>query len=142
MISSKKMLHPITILLLVTIIAAIATWLLPAGTYNKLSVSEKNFVINSNGINTHVPLTQNTLDSLHIIIPLEKFTNGDITKPVSIPNTYQATKSNRTTFIQLLSSPIKGIYDAIDIVLLILVMGGFIYVFNETGAMLKGISYL
>lgn len=142
MISSKKMLHPITILLLVTIIAAIATWLLPAGTYNKLSVSEKNFVINSNGNNTLVPLTQNTLDSLHIIIPLEKFTNGDITKPVSIPNTYQTTKSNRTTFIQFLSSPIKGIYDAIDIVLLILVMGGFIYVFNETGAMLKGISYL
>jgi uncharacterized ion transporter superfamily protein YfcC len=142
MIAKKKMMHPITILLLVTIIAALATWFVPAGLYHKLSISENTFTIKTNSTTINAPLTQKTLDSLHILIPLKKFTSGDIAKPVSIPNTYQATQSNKATFIQILSAPIKGVYEAIDIILLILVMGGFIHVFNETGAMLKGIAYL
>ena len=142
MASEKKVLNPITILLFVTIIAAIATWFVPAGAYNKLSVVENTFAITSNGATVHVPLTQKTLDSLQVLIPLGKFTSKDISKPVSIPNTYQPIKSNRATFLNLLGAPIKGIYEAIDIVLLILVMGGFIHVFNETGAMFKGITYL
>lgn len=142
MVSKKQMMHPITILLLVTIIAALATWIVPAGLYNKLHLSENTFTIKTNTSTLNVPLTQKTLDSLHVLIPLKKFTSGDITKPISIPNTYHATQSNRATLIQILSAPIKGIYEAIDIILLILVMGGFIHVFNETGAMIEGIAYL
>lgn len=36
---------PIAILMVVIIIAAISTWLLPAGQYNKLSVSDKSFML-------------------------------------------------------------------------------------------------
>jgi uncharacterized ion transporter superfamily protein YfcC len=41
-----------------------------------------------------------------------------------------------------LQAPIKGIYDSVDIILFILIIGGFMYVFNETGAMVKGITWL
>ena len=95
MVPEKKVLNPITILLFVTIIAAIATWFVPAGTYNKLSVVENTFAITSNGTNVYVKIKKKTLDSLQVLIPLEKFTSKDISKPVSIPNTYQPIKSNR-----------------------------------------------
>jgi uncharacterized ion transporter superfamily protein YfcC len=38
--------------------------------------------------------------------------------------------------------PVKGIYDSIDIIFFVLVIGGFIQLFNETGAMVKGIATL
>lgn len=91
---------------------------------------------------TNLPLTQNTLDSLGIGIPVQKFTEGDIRKPVSIPGTYQTLEQNWQGFLEILYAPIKGIYESIDIILFILVIGGFMYVFNETGAMVKGITWL
>ena len=45
-------------------------------------------------------------------------------------------------FIAILEAPIKGIIDSIDIVLFILFIGGFMSVFNKTGAMFKGVKYL
>ncbi|MCC6282910.1 MAG: YfcC family protein, partial [Saprospiraceae bacterium] len=89
-----------------------------------------------------LPLTQKTLDSLGIHIALQKFTDGDIRKPVSIPGTFQKQERNPQGFIAVLNAPIKGIYDSIDIILFILIIGGFMYVFNETGAMVKGITWL
>ncbi|MBX2930846.1 MAG: YfcC family protein [Chitinophagaceae bacterium] len=139
---AKKILNPITILLFVIVIAALATWFVPAGSYHKLAVVENEFVIQANETNTHIPLIQQSLDSLHILIPVQKFINGDIKKPISIPNTYHFTESKKAGFLDILKAPLKGIYEAIDIILLILVMGGFINIFNETGAMFKGITYL
>lgn len=134
---------PISILMLVIILAAISTWLLPAGQYHKLSVGEgKTFTVTSPSGVTNLPLTQNTLDSLGIGIPVQKFTEGDIRKPVSIPGTYQTLDRNRQGFLEILYAPIKGIYESIDIILFILVIGGFMYVFNETGAMVRGITWL
>jgi len=139
----KKLPSPITILIIVIIIAAVATWLLPAGEYNKLSYTEPaTFSINSPEGNTTVPFTQHTLDSLHIRIPVTKFKNGDIRKPVAIPGSYHQLKSNRQGFIDVLESPIKGIYDTIDIILFILFIGGFMQVFQHTGAMEQGIKSL
>lgn len=134
---------PISILMLVIIIAAISTWLLPAGHYSKLSVSEeKSFVMSSPTGTTNFPLTQNTLDSLGIGIPVQKFLDGDIRKPVSIPGTFQKLEKNQQGFLDVLNAPIKGIVESIDIILFILIIGGFMYVFNETGAMVKGITWL
>ena len=134
---------PISILMLVIIIAAISTWLLPAGQYNRLSVSEdKSFVVTAPSGETRLPFTQGTLDSLGIGIPIQKFVDGDIRKPVSIPGTYQKLEKNQQGFIDVLNAPIKGIMESIDIILFILIIGGFMYVFNETGAMVKGITWL
>ena len=133
---------PIPILMFVIIFAAIATWLLPAGQYNKLYVSGKNFAMVTDSSERNLPLTQKTLDSLGIHIAVQKFIDGDIRKPISIPGTFTKQKRNQQGFISVLQAPIKGIIDSVDIILFVLIIGGFMYVFNETGAMVKGIMWL
>lgn len=133
---------PIPILMVVIILAAVCTWLLPAGQYNKLSALENSFTLVTGTGEINLPLTQKTLDSLGIQIKIEKFLHGDIRKPVSVPGTFTAQKRNGQGFIAVLQAPIKGIIDSIDIILFILVIGGFMFVFNETGAMVKGITWL
>jgi uncharacterized ion transporter superfamily protein YfcC len=96
----------------------------------------------SGGNEQQLSFTQKTLDSLGILIPLKKFANNDIRKPISIPGTYKVQTRNRQGSIDILNAPIKGIYDSIDIILFVLIIGGFMFVFNETGAMEKGISWL
>jgi len=128
--------------MLVIILAAIGTWLLPAGQYNKLSVTGKNFTMVTDSNEIALPLSQQTLDSLGIRIRLEKFTKGEIRKPVSVPGSFTKQKRNPQGFLAVLQAPIKGIIDSIDIILFTLIIGGFMYVFNETGAMVKGITWI
>ncbi len=142
MANKKSLPGPISILMVVIVLAAIATWLLPAGQYNKISISGDSFLITANSKEITVPLTQKTLDSLGIRISLQKFIDGDIRKPVSIPGTFTRQERNGQGFINILQAPVKGIYDSIDIILFVLIIGGFMYVFNETGAMVKGITWL
>ncbi len=143
MSNKKSFPTPISILMVVTILAAISTWFLPAGQYDKLSVDKGNkFVMTTPSGEIKLPFTQKTLDSLNIHIAIQKFSDGEIRKPVSIPNTFKIQESNPQGFIEILQAPIKGICQSIDIVLFILIMGGFMYVFNETGAIVKGITFL
>ena len=141
--SNKRSLpNPLTILMIVIVLAAICTWLLPAGQYAKLETSGKNFIISTDDGSAALPLTQKTLDSLGIRIQLQKFIDGDIRKPVSVPGTFKALEKNPQGFISILQAPVKGVYDSIDIIFFVLIIGGFMFVFNETGAMAKGISWL
>lgn len=133
---------PITILMVVIIVAAISTWLLPAGQYNKVAAVGQSFVLISLAGESQLPFTQRTLDSLQIGISIQKFKDGDIRKPLSVPGTFQKQARNPQGLIEILQAPIKGIYDSMDIILFILLMGGFMFVFNETGAMMKGITWL
>ncbi|HEX2683014.1 MAG TPA: hypothetical protein VHL77_03740, partial [Ferruginibacter sp.] len=133
---------PIPILMLVIVLAAVSTWLLPAGQYNKLSVAGKTFTMVTDTNEIVLPLAQRTLDSLGIQIKVEKFTRGDIRKPVSVPGSFTRQKRNPQGFIQVLQAPVKGIVDSVDIILFVLIIGGFMFVFNETGAMVKGITWL
>jgi uncharacterized ion transporter superfamily protein YfcC len=133
---------PIPILMIVIILAAVGTWLLPAGQYNKMAVTGKNFTMVTDTNEIVLPLTQKTLDSLGIQIKIEKFIAGDIRKPVSVPNSFTKQKRNPQGFISILQAPVKGIIDSVDIILFILIIGGFMFVFNETGAMVKGVTWL
>ncbi len=133
---------PITILLLVIIIAAIATWLVPAGQYSTLLYKDNSFIITSPKGDTALPFTQRTLDSLQIHISPEKFKAGAIRKPVSVPGTYHHLARNGQGFIKILQAPLKGIYDTVDIILFILVIGGFMNIFHQSGAMVKGLTSL
>ena len=133
---------PIPILMMVIILAAVGTWLLPAGQYNKLAATGKNFTMVTDTSEINLPLTQKTLDSLGIKIQVQKFIAGDIRKPVSVPGTFAKLKRNGQGFISILQAPVKGIIDSIDIILFILIIGGFMFVFNQTGAMVKGIIWL
>jgi uncharacterized ion transporter superfamily protein YfcC len=144
MAAIKKVPSPITILMVVIIIAAIATWLVPAGKYSTLSASDSSAftVAAADGNNASLPFTQKILDSLQIRIPLEKFKTGAIRKPVSIPGTYQSLEKNGQGFFKIIQAPLKGIYDSIDIILFILVIGGFMNIFNQSGAMIRGLKSL
>jgi uncharacterized ion transporter superfamily protein YfcC len=142
MAAKRSLPGPIPILMIVIILAAIATWLLPAGQYNKLSVTGKTFTMVTDTNEIVLPLTQQTLDSLGIHIKVQKFIDGNIRKPVSVPASFTKQKRNPQGFIPILQAPIKGIVDSIDIILFILIIGGFMFVFNETGAMVKGITWL
>lgn len=141
--AKRKLPSPITILMVVIIIAALATVLIPAGEYSRLSYTEGNsFKLSTKDTTIDLPLTQQTLDSLHILISLKKFRNGDIRKPVSVPGTYHKIDRNRQGIIEILQAPINGIYDSKDIIFFILVMGGFMNIFNRSGAMVKGLTAL
>lgn len=130
--------------MIVTLAAAIATWLIPAGEYNRLFLEEgaAEFKYSSGEKDTSLALTQRTLDSLQIRIPLAKFRSGAIRKPVSVPGTYHQLPRNGQGFVKLLEAPLKGIYDTIDIILFVLVIGGFMNVFHESGALVKGLTSL
>ncbi len=142
MSNKKSFPGPIPILMIVIILSAIGTWLLPAGQYNKMSVSGKFFTMVTDTNEVQLPLTQKTLDSLGLHIPVQKFINGDIRKSISVPGTFTKQPRNQQGFLGILQAPIKGIYDSIDIILFVLIMGGFMFVFNETGAMVTGITWL
>ncbi len=143
MASFKKFPAPLSILMIIILAAAMTTWLLPAGKYDTLSYKEGNtFILTSPGKTIDLPFAQRTLDSLHILIQLKKFESGDIRKPVSVPGTYRKLPRNWQGLVSILEAPVQGFYDTSDIILFILVIGGFINIFNQSGAIEKGIVYL
>ncbi len=118
----KKLKFPTaqTILFTIAGMVALLTWFVPAGEYDNLSYNAVDHTferINSEG-STSLPASQETLEKLKIKIPLEKFTSGDIYKPISIPNTYKNLDSKPQGFAAFVQSPIKGIIEAADPVLL------------------------
>lgn len=133
-----------TILLIIAAMVTLLTWFVPAGKYDTLSYNktEKTFTAASLENSETLPATQATLDDLGIKIPLEKFTNGDIWKPISIPETYKKLEAKPQGFVEFLKSPIKGIIEAADIIFLVLIIGGLIGIMNSTGAFDAGISWL
>ncbi len=143
MAGQKSFMSPLTILMLVIVVAAIATWLIPAGKYDTLAYQEnKSFLYKTADSEPILPFSQRTLDSLHILIPLEKFSAGSIRKPVSVPGTYKKSASQQQGIIATLKGPVKGIYDSIDIIFFVLLIGAFIQIINESGAMIKGLTSL
>ncbi len=142
MAKRSKLFSPITILMIVIVIAALATWFVPAGKYNTLSYNDHNFKYSTDSSEQVLPFNKRTLDSLGIFISPEKFASGSIRKPVSVPHTFHLIDRNSQGAIDILEAPLKGITDAIEIILFLLIIGGFMNVFHETGAMVKGLTSL
>lgn len=132
------------ILLVIAALVAVLTYLVPAGKYNTLTYNEADntFTINSGNESSTVSATQETLTTLQINIPLQKFKNGDIRKPIGIPDTYKEIDAQPQGVASFLKSPIKGIIDAADIIFLVLIIGGLIAIMNLTGAFDAGIAWL
>ncbi|NND79789.1 MAG: YfcC family protein [Maribacter sp.] len=133
-----------TILILIAIFVTILTWLVPAGKYDSLAynATSKSFIKTSLEESIELPATKETLENLNIKIPIQKFTSGDIYKPIGIPDTYKELDSRPQGLAALAKSPIKGIIAAADIIFLILIIGGLIGIMNLTGAFDAGISWL
>ena len=133
-----------TILLLIAAFVAILTWVVPAGTYDTLmyNADDDNFVVSSIDSTYTISATQKSLELLNVKIPLTNFTSGDIYKPINIPKTYQQIEANPQGIVELIMAPLKGIEATIDIILLVLIIGGLIGIVNATGAFEAGISWL
>lgn len=142
MVKKRKLLSPISILMIVIVFAAIATWLVPAGRYNTLTFGDNLFKYNTDSSSIDLPFSKQTLDSLQIFIPLEKFASGGIRKPVAVPGSFHLINKNSQGPVDIIEAPLSGISEAIDIILFILVIGGFFKVFHETGAMVKALTTL
>ena len=102
-----------TILLIIAGFVTLLTWVVPAGKYDTISYqkAENTFIQNSIDKSTTLPATKATLDALNIKIPLEKFINGDIWKPINVPNTYNKLEAKPQGIVAFLKSPIKGIIE-------------------------------
>lgn len=133
-----------TILLLISAFVALLTWVIPAGKYASLSYdsTEDTFVKTINDKVEKLPATQQTLELLHIKIPLENFTSGAIYKPIGIPDTYQPLEARPQGFFEFVQAPIKGIIDTSDIIFLVLIIGGLVGIVEKSGAFSAGISWL
>jgi len=133
-----------TVLIIICAFVAILTWLIPAGKYNTLTYQNKDnsFSIMETSGTKNLPATQKSLDELKIKIPIDKFTDGSIWKPVSIPNTYKRVDANPQGLAEFIQSPIKGVIEAADIIFLVLIIGGLIGIMNLTGAFDAGIAWL
>ena len=143
----KKLSFPsaLTVLFIVLIFAAILTAVVPAGLYSKLAYNaqtEMFEVTNPEGEITEMEPTQETLDELGVTGNLDKFLDGTISKPVAIPGTYETVEQNPQGVFEILLAPISGVYDSIDIILFIFVLGGCIGVLNYMGAFNSAIAVL
>lgn len=132
---------PYTTLMVIIALSALATWFLPAGSFDQLSYEEGSFQISGNR-SLDLAAEQSTLDSLGLKMELSKFEEGKIRRPVSIPGTYHLSPAAPQGLLAILYAPIQGIYESIDIILFVLIIGGFIGVFQHSGAMDKGIAVL
>jgi uncharacterized ion transporter superfamily protein YfcC len=133
-----------TILFMMAIIVCLATWLIPAGQYDRIEYHKNNneFVLHGKNSTTLLPVKQNTLSELGLNIAIENFTEGKIIKPIAVPNTYHKLDNKPQGIISFLQSFIKGFYGAIEVILLVLVVGGLIGIVNATGAFNQGIAAL
>lgn len=133
---------PYTVLAVAIALAALATFVFPAGQYDTVTFEGGAFVVASGDSTRTLPGTQATLDGLGLRARAEDFAAGTFTKPVTVPGTYRRVEAAPQGPLAVLRAPIAGLTEAVDVVLFVLVIGGFIGVFNRSGAFDAGIAAL
>ncbi len=130
--------NAITVLFIVMLFAQALTWVVPAGNYSKFiydSDKESFVVTHPDGSTEDLEASQDTLKKLGISGKIEDYTSGAISKPVAIPGTYQKLDAKPQGPLDFLKAPVKGVYDTIDIILFVFLLGGCIGVLNKIGAL-------
>ena len=134
-----------TILFVILIIAVGLTWVIPSGSYSKLTYNSTDhaFVVKSYGQEDKTyPATEATLNDLNIKIKLSNFTEGVIKKPIAIPGTYQRIEQHYKGIMDIPKSMVEGTIEAVNVMVFIFVLGGMIGVINRTGAFNSGLMSL
>lgn len=135
-----------TILFALTILAVIATWFVPAGSYSKLVYQPSEHALTltepGGGHSETLPATQDSLDKLGVKIGIEQFTSGAIAKPISVPGSYQSLPQNPAHAQDVPLTMVHGTMEAIDVIVFILVLGGLIGVVRLSGAFESGLVAL
>ena len=134
-----------TILFIILIIAVVLTWVVPAGSYSKLTYDNINnvFVVKAyQQEDVTYPATEESLEKLKIKIDLKNFTEGTIKKPIAIPDTYQRVENKPKGIGDIAVSMVHGTIEAADIMVFIFVLGDMIGVINKTGSFNSGLMAL
>lgn len=138
-----------TVILIVMLIVLGLTYIIPAGKYAKLQYDPQSnvFLVESpRGHLIEYEGSQKTLDDLRVNIDYSRFKDGSISKPVGIPGTYEQLPRPSTSvlgaFTTFFKAPVQGLYDSIEIIAFVLVIGGLIGIINKTGAFTAGINAL
>lgn len=134
-----------TVLFIVLILAALLTYIVPAGLYSKLSYNSDQgvFVVeNHEGKTRTLPATQDTLKKLNINLSVDTFTSGNIKKPIAIPGTYRKIEQRPQGIQEIIMAPIEGVMDTVDIMIFVLILGGIIGLINKTGTFDAAIAAL
>lgn len=146
--AKKHKLHfptAITVLFIVMLFAAALTYIIPAGEYSKLvydSSQDMLVVTNPDGSQDLYEPTQESLDELGVSGKIESFLDGSIYKPVAVPGTYTRVDQQPQDWLDFLLAPISGVYDTIDIILFIFILGGCLGVLNYMGALNAAVAAL
>ena len=99
---------PYTVLIIIICMAAVATWLLPAGSFDQLVYDQtNNELVLEGSARKSLPATQATLDELGLQMDIEKFIEGKI-EPVAVPNTYHENEAAPQGLKSILFAPIQG----------------------------------
>lgn len=133
------------IVFILLIVAAALTYVIPAGAYSTLMFNEETeaFTITSpSGEESEVPATQETLDKYGIKTDLDKLTDGTIWKPIAVPESYERVEPQHQGVVEAIMSTINGVYETIDIMLFVLILGGCLGILNYSGAFTAGIGAL
>lgn len=99
-----------TILFAILILAVGLTWVIPSGSYSKLTYNSTDnvFVVKAYGVDDKTyPDTTDTLDNLNIKIKLSNFTEGVIKKPIAIPGTYQRVEQHHKGIEDITTKALK-----------------------------------
>jgi uncharacterized ion transporter superfamily protein YfcC len=137
-----------TVLFIVLALSCVLTFVVPAGSYAELQYDAAGTGANEftltqpTGETEILPATQETLNNLGVNAPLEKFTNGDIYKPIGVPGTYEKVDANPQGVMEYILSLVNGVYDSVDIILFVLIIGGLIGILDYSGAFNAGIAAL
>jgi len=133
------------IVIILLIIGALLTYIIPAGSYSTLIYDEESnmFTITApNGDESQMPATEETLQKLGIKTELSKLVDGTIWKPIAIPGSYEHVAAQHQGFIDVIMSVVNGVYECIDIMFFVLVLGGCLGILNHSGAFPSGIAAL
>ncbi|MFV0498816.1 MAG: YfcC family protein [Bacilli bacterium] len=150
----KKMLSSYTILFLIIVVVAIFTWIVPAGEYSSVcnnedymytTLAETDVCIDEK---SYLDATVKEVNATEAAILEEDVEDKSAVldyEVASVENTtqvYEKVEKNGQGVWQVLNSPVNGYYEAVDIALFILVIGGFIGIVMQTGALDAGIANL
>ncbi len=134
-----KMPDSFTILFLIIVIVALLSWIVPSGKYTYVCENGVS-AITTEDI-TVCPNDEEAAKTLTYQIANEQELDTNLYNE-DYSYEYEVVDANKQGLWQILNAPINGFYDAIDIALFVIIIGGFINVVMRTGALDSAIGSL
>ncbi len=134
-----KMPDSFTILFLIIIVVALLSWIVPSGEYTY--VCDNGVAPITNDDTTICPNSEAAAKTL----TYEMANGGELDSALyneDYEYEYKEVEANKQGLWQILNAPINGFYDAIDIALFVIIIGGFINVVMRTGTLDSAIAGL